>query len=245
VPETSPPGGRGKKGSSSRTKGASRSQSAGRAKGKQRRPLTREAIVETAVRIADEEALDAVSIRRVAAKLDARAMSLYDHISSKADLLSLMAEKVIEETLVEGPMPADWREALTVLARLYYATLVAHPWLAVSQSMGIRFGSTSKRAIEQVREATDGLPLDLADVWLIQGTVNDYVLGHALRAVTGPSSEGLKKLVPDSDVAETPALDTLRDSFRTRSSVERFEAGLRIVLDGVELEVLEGGRQLA
>ena len=67
--------------------------------------LTAGLIVEAAIRIADDEGLDAVSMRRIAAELDARPMSLYDHIGSKEGLLSLMADEVVKECLVEPPSP--------------------------------------------------------------------------------------------------------------------------------------------
>ncbi len=56
---------------------------------KKRRRLSPEAITEAAIRLADAEGLEAVSIRRVAAELDARAMSLYDHFASKRELLAV------------------------------------------------------------------------------------------------------------------------------------------------------------
>ena len=86
----------------------------GRGKARQRR-LTPETIVAAAIDIADAEGLDAVSIRRVAAKLDARPMSLYGHISSKDDLLASMADRVTEEMLVRKPLPEDWREAIALV----------------------------------------------------------------------------------------------------------------------------------
>ena len=80
------------------------------------RGLKREAIVSAAVAIADREGLAAVSIRRVAAELGIRPMSIYTHVASKDDLVDLMLDQVIAEALVPEPLPEDWREALRQLA---------------------------------------------------------------------------------------------------------------------------------
>ena len=84
--------------------------------------------------------------------------------------------------------------------------------------------------------AVSSLSLEPADIWLLHGTVNDYVLGHSLRATATPTGE-LAEAVQKVDVVEFPELASLPDSLRSRSSVERFEVGLQIVLDGVERRV--------
>ena len=224
---TSPPGGRGKKIPSSR--------------GGQRRPLTREAIVDTAVRIADKEGLDAVSIRRVAAELDARPMSLYDHIPSKGDLVSAMANEVVAEVLLETPIPEDWREALTKISQRLYATLVGHAWLPMVLPKRPRLGPNEAKQAEQFATAMASVKLDPAEIWTLVATVNDYVLGHSLRAALAPQGIDLEEAIPTADMVETPELAALPDWLRTRASVERFESGLRIVLDGVEQRILDAG----
>jgi AcrR family transcriptional regulator len=67
--------------------------------------LSRATIVAAAMELADREGVAAVSIRRVAAALDVRPMSLYTHIASKADLLDLMVNQVSATVLVDEPQP--------------------------------------------------------------------------------------------------------------------------------------------
>jgi AcrR family transcriptional regulator len=204
---------------------------------KRRGRLTPESITKAAIRIADAEGLDAVSIRRVAAELDSRPMSLYSHIANKEELLASMASECIEEMLVQQPLPEDWREAIAEIARLMYATFVAHPWLVLVFMRQPRFGPNATRQAKQMARAVSSLSLEPADIWLLQGTVNDYVLGHSLRATAAPTSTQLAEAVPKVDVVEFPELASLGDSLRSRSSADRFEVGLQIVLDGVERQV--------
>src|SRR5689334_18132683 len=90
---------------------------------------SREQITAAAVKIADAEGLEAVSMRRIAREVNAGAMSLYRYIGSKDDLIELM----IDTVQGEEPLPersGDWRADITAVADLMRAHLRRHPWLA-------------------------------------------------------------------------------------------------------------------
>jgi AcrR family transcriptional regulator len=85
-------------------------------------------IVAAAVRVADTEGLDAVSMGRVATELGTAPMSLYRHVSSKDELLTLM----VDAAWGEGPQtPAgeDWRAGLSRWAWALRTGARAHPWV--------------------------------------------------------------------------------------------------------------------
>lgn len=206
-----------------------------------RRPLTAEAIVAAAITIADEEGLEAVSIRRIASEIDARPMSLYNHFESKDALLASMADEVVGEVLVDPPLPAEWRQAITEISRLLYRMLVRHPWLIAVTSRQPQFGPNSEKQAAQLAEAMSGLSLESAEMWVLIGTVNDYVLGHSLRATTVAKPEDLDDVIAEPAIEAIPELASLPDYLRTRASVERFEAGLRAVLDGIEQRLPNSG----
>jgi TetR/AcrR family tetracycline transcriptional repressor len=95
---------------------------------KHRTPLTRERITRAALHIMDTEGLEAVSMRRVAREVGVEAMSLYNHVHDKDDLLN----GVIEQVLLEFPFPderpvGDWLEAGRDIARGWRTLLRAHP----------------------------------------------------------------------------------------------------------------------
>jgi DNA-binding transcriptional regulator YhcF (GntR family) len=90
---------------------------------------SREAVVRTAISIADAEGLTALSMRRVAAEFGLPTMSLYRYVSGKDELLLLMADTVYGEF----PLPdviSDWRTAVETHARLQWAACRRHPWIA-------------------------------------------------------------------------------------------------------------------
>ena len=96
-----------------------------------RRPrLSREEIAATAVRIADDEGLDALSMRRLAAELGISPMSLYRHVANKDDLVAQMADTMFGEGDLPDPGPEGWRAKLELVSRLQWHLLRRHLWLA-------------------------------------------------------------------------------------------------------------------
>ena len=72
-----------------------------------RRPLSRRRVLEAAVRFADREGLEALSMRRLGAELGVEAMSLYNHVPNKDALLDGMVEVLLGELEVP-PEKGDW-----------------------------------------------------------------------------------------------------------------------------------------
>lgn len=210
---------------------------------KKRRRLSPDAITAAAIRLADAEGLEAVSIRRVAAELDARAMSLYDHFASKRDLLVSMQDAAVGEMLVSQPLPEDWRAAVAVSARSMFAAYARHPWAIFVTVERPDPGPNAVKIAKQMARGLATLPLEHGDVWQVQGIVNDYVLGYSFRTVGTVNPEDMEAAIAASDVVEFPELAALPDNLRARahSSVERFELGLQTVLDGVERRFVLGG----
>ncbi|EIV93376.1 TetR/AcrR family transcriptional regulator [Frankia sp. QA3] len=144
-----------------------------------RRPrLTREAIVDAAVAMADAEGLEAVSIRRVAAALDARPMSLYSHFDRKDDLLALMNDQVAAEVIVPEPLPADWRDALRAIAHRTRDSSLRHPWVLQTLACQPRLGPNALRHAEQSAAAVSTLPLPPRRRVALLRAVDTYTLGY-------------------------------------------------------------------
>ncbi|MEV0310347.1 TetR/AcrR family transcriptional regulator [Nonomuraea fuscirosea] len=212
-----------------------------------RRPvLAREAIVATAVALADAEGLDAVSIRRVAAELGARAMTLYSYIERKEDLLALMLDEISAEVLVAEPLPADWREALLLLARRERELVRRHPWRVDLVHQRVAVGPNGLRHVEQKLAAFDGLEIDRLAAWRFLAVFNDYMTGFVIREAVeraAPREQGIDD-AERAAVAE-PYIRELVDGgelARLAPMIEQgvpgaddnFERGLGWVLDGIE-----------
>ena len=92
--------------------------------------LDTEAIVDTAVSLADDAGLEAVTLRRVAARLGVTPMALYRYVDSKDELLDAMADRLYEELVPPAGDEDDWWQELAGLARATRRVLLAHPWAA-------------------------------------------------------------------------------------------------------------------
>jgi AcrR family transcriptional regulator len=86
-------------------------------------------IVDAAVRVADAEGLDAVSMGRVAAELGAAPMSLYRHLSAKEELLELMVDAAWGDPPAAPAAGGEWRAGLARWAWAMHAAARRHPWV--------------------------------------------------------------------------------------------------------------------
>ncbi len=99
-----------------------------------RAPLSRERVLRAAVALADERGLAALSMRKLAGELDVEAMSLYNHVKSKDDLLDGMIDIVFSE--IEPPAAGgDWKAELRKRALSTREALRRHRW-AVGEMEG-------------------------------------------------------------------------------------------------------------
>lgn len=132
-----------------------------------------------AIRIADAEGLDAVSMRRVAAELGAGTTSLYRYVSKKDEVLELMGDEVMAE-LRDTTLPTGWHDSLRVIACRLREVGLRHPWLpAVAAGRAIH-GPHSLHWRERTLSAFDGMDLGTDEMLAALGTLSAFVLGHVL-----------------------------------------------------------------
>jgi AcrR family transcriptional regulator len=94
-----------------------------------RAPLSRERVLRAAIGLADTAGIEALSMRRLGQKLGVEAMSLYNHVANKDDILNAMVDMVVGD--FELPSPGgDWKAELRATAISAHDVLVRHPWAA-------------------------------------------------------------------------------------------------------------------
>jgi AcrR family transcriptional regulator len=148
--------------------------------------FSREQLALAAIGIADKEGFAEVSMRRVAEVIGAGTMSLYHYVRTKDDLLTLMEDALMAETLVPArDMPKGWRAGLTAIARRARDALLKHPW-ALHSLQGVRMGPNGLRHIEQSMAAVSDAPFP-EDLRLeLTFAIDDFVFGYALRVAESP-----------------------------------------------------------
>lgn len=92
--------------------------------------LSRDAIVREAIVMLDADGIEALSMRKLAARLNAGATSLYRHVATKDELMELAVDEVFGEMVVPSADSADWRTVTAQAAASFRATALRHPWLS-------------------------------------------------------------------------------------------------------------------
>jgi AcrR family transcriptional regulator len=144
--------------------------------------LSASAIVEAAIRVADAEGLEAVSMARVAHQLGFTTMSLYRHVASKDELLQLMwnGSAVGAESLVlEGE---DWRAKLRMWSEVQWGMLERHPWITQMPMAAPPMAPNSLHFVERGLAALDETSLTDAERIRVIGLISSYTLSEARMA---------------------------------------------------------------
>lgn len=148
--------------------------------------LSRDQIVAAALRIAREEGLAALTIRRLAADLDASRMALYRHVADKDALVALVMNAVAEQSVPELP-PRDgpWEARLRHLAHGLRAELSAYPGLIEIIMTRYNHGPGALRVVDTILEilADAGLRTEVAARYYV--VFIDVVFGRVHREVHG------------------------------------------------------------
>ncbi len=95
-----------------------------------RLPLSRDRVLSAAIALADEAGIESLSMRKLGQALGVEAMSLYNHVANKEEILNGIVDIVLGEFELPAPGGADWKAALRRTAMSAYEVLIRHPWAA-------------------------------------------------------------------------------------------------------------------
>jgi AcrR family transcriptional regulator len=207
-----------------------------------RRPLTRDAIVEAALTLLDREGLSGLSMRRLAQELDVGAASLYWHVGDKEELLGLLLDRIVGEGKVPDPDPANWQEQAKEMAREARRLFQRHRDAAQISLGRIPAGPHSLPVLERNLAifVAAGLPPRViayaSDMFALY--VGGFAFEESLRvpplgdadAGIDQFAEYLRSLPPD----EFPTLVGLADDLTAGDADERFEFALDLLVLGLE-----------
>ena len=223
--------------------------------------LSVQAIVTAAIRLADAEGLEAVSMARVAEQLGFTTMSLYRHVTSKEELLHLMwnaSAEGAEDLVLSGD---TWRDRLRMWAMVQRQMMDQHPWITQMPMAAPPMAPNSLAFVEHGLEAMDDTSLADADKLRVIGLISSYTLSEARMAhdaaraarqaqaagadVPAWTWEALVREVADQQTY--PRLHRLAwsagvgDDPSGFDEQEEFLFGLDRILDGVEVLITRAG----
>ena len=210
------------------------------AKAEARIPLSRERVLSAAIALADESGIESLSMRKLAERLGVEAMSLYNHIANKNDLL----EGIVEAAAGEIVTPADdvdWKKAIHEVAISAHETLLRHPW-ASGLWMGTTPGPARMRYGDSLLGAFRGGGFSKDLTYHAYHIVESYVLGFTtqvlnFRSVDESQFEDVVAAFIRGDYAEEFPHFTehaLQHMEPHDDGVNAVELGLDLILDGLE-----------
>ena len=205
-----------------------------------RTPLTRARIASAALDLVDREGLDALSMRKLGAVLGVEAMSLYNHVQNKDDLLDALSDLLHTQILQSYTPPehSPWRERARTMAFAYwhlarenpnaFAVVGARP---VSSPAGIAvLGECVRLFIDAgFDERRAGLMFHTAAAWLVGAINQELILMRELRQGKG--------FVSTDVPAELAFLPRFKEACLATDPLERFTVGLEVLLAGVEAQL--------
>jgi AcrR family transcriptional regulator len=208
----------------------------------ERRPLTREAIVEAALVVLEREGMAGLSMRKLAQELGTGAASLYWHVRDKEELLSLLLDRIVGEAEVPDPDPEHWQDQVKELLRSA-RRLLSKRRDAAQISLGrIPAGPNSLPVMERnlAVAAASGLPPRLialaTDMFALY--VGAFAYEESLRVPPlggeEASSEQLAEYFRSLPPERFPNLVALADDLTAGDQDERFEFAIELLVRGLE-----------
>ncbi len=229
---------------------SSRGKKLGRPRAGQER-LSRELILEAALRLVDEEGMEALNMRRLGAKLGVDPMSIYRHLPSKEAIVSGLVEKVFSSEMKMEPSEGqDWQERVRAWATAYVGLVRSHPNLVlriVSDAAAV--SDAMLQISEPLYAALWEVGLSPRGIALASDTVVDFVHGHVLAEAQGHSEDSThsgnadfeRDLLTRLEAQPADGAPTMHRVFRALAEDENerdpalaFAVGLDILLEGIE-----------
>ncbi|MEU8251005.1 TetR/AcrR family transcriptional regulator C-terminal domain-containing protein [Nonomuraea sp. NPDC048916] len=197
----------------------------------QRAGLTRQAILQAAVRLADQEGLAALSMRRIAAELGVEAMTLYHHVPNKNALLDGMVEQLLSETVPPLGV-SSWQESLREYAHSFLAVLSAHPNLIPLAASRPAMTPQNLRTMETVLESLRSSGFELTQAYDVVRSLAAFVLGHVAAHL-----DPIPACPPDQPRGRSIDVDAYPlffEALKKSDPISRFDFALEALLHGFD-----------
>ena len=203
-----------------------------------RAPLSRERVLRAAVALADQSGIESLTMRRLGQELGVEAMSLYNHVANKDDILDGIVDLVLSDIDVP-PSGTDWKPAMRHRAISAHEVLLAHPWAAMLVMSRYNIGPGMTRYLDATlgRLREGGFSIEGAlDAW---NTLDSHLYGFTLQELNLPfdvseTQQVSASVLPQIPADEFPHVAEVITHVMQSGRAENFQFGLDLVLDGLE-----------
>jgi len=208
---------------------------------RKRPPLTRDRLLRAAIRLADRDGIESLSMRKLGQELGVEAMSLYNHVRNKVEILDGLIDVVFSE--IELPASSvDWATAMRGRAISARQALKRHPWAIALMESRARPGPATLRhhdaVLASLRQA--GFSIEMAAH--AYSLLDSYIYGFTLNELALPlSSPGeiadvAANIVRENRPGAYPYLTEMAVEHAMKPGYDHgdeFEFGLDLILAGL------------
>src|SRR6266511_3967358 len=206
-----------------------------------RLPLSRDRILQAALELTDEGGIESLTMRKLGQALGFEAMSLYNHVANKDDVLDGILDLVLDES--EPPSPAgDWDAAIRTSAISVHEALRRHPWSCTLLMAPGRIRPARLRYMDlllgRLREAGFSAETTYHAYHVLDGHIFGFSLWETSHSYTAEEASNLAAKFAQTITADTyPYLhEHAQQHFGEgpHREVSAFELGLDLILDGLK-----------
>jgi AcrR family transcriptional regulator len=204
--------------------------------------LNRDRVLRTAIELADSNGIEALTMRKLGEVLGVEAMSLYNHVANKADLLNGMVDAVFGE--IELPSHDDqWKPAIRNRSISFRDMLSRHPWATMLKDSGTQPGPSTLRHHDRVIGTFRNGGFSVAMTAHAFSAVDSYVYGFAVQEAglpftteeeTAAMAQVMLAQLPVSEYPYLAELMTKHIMIPGYDYADEFLLGLDLMLDGLE-----------
>jgi len=207
-----------------------------------RAPLSRDQVLQAAVALADEGGVGALSMRKLGQVLGVEAMSLYNHVAGKADLLDGMIDVVFSEIGLP-PAVGGWKSAMRARALSARAVLGRHRWALGLMESRKTPGPATLRHHDAVLGCLRGAGFSVELTAHAYSLLDSYIYGFALQEASLPfgtpeeTAQVTREIAGQMPADEYPHLAELATAHVLQPGYQygsEFEIGLDLILDALE-----------
>ena len=203
-----------------------------------RAPLSRERVLRAAVALADHSGIESLTMRRLGQELGVEAMSLYNHVANKDDILDGIVDLVLGDIDVP-PSGTEWKTAMRHRAISAHEVLLAHPWAAMLVMSRYNIGPGMTRYLDATlgRLREGGFSIEGAlDAW---NTLDSHLYGFTLQELNLPfdvseTQQVSASVLPRIPADEFPHVAEVITHVMQSGRAENFQFGMDLILDGLE-----------
>jgi len=207
-----------------------------------RAPLNRDQVLQAAIAFADEGGVGALSMRKLGQVLGVEAMSLYNHVAGKADLLDGMIDVVFSEIGLP-PAVGGWKSAMRARALSARAVLGRHRWAIGLMESRKSPGPATLRHHDAILGCLRGAGFSVELTAHAYSLLDSYIYGFALQEASLPfgtpeeTAQVTKDIAGQMPADEYPHLAELATAHILQPGYQygsEFEIGLDLILDALE-----------